>query len=899
MSRVNQALVAFNRGIVSPLALARTDVTRIGLSAEIQKNWIPRSLGSMMLRPGLEFIGSTKSNAKARWIPFVFAADDTALIELTNLVMRIWVNDVVLSRVAVSATITNGNFTTDLSSWTDADEAGAASTWGGANTMILKGTGYNAAIRYQLVTLGGGDSGKLHALNVVISGGHVMLRVGSTIGGQEYLSDQELLEGQHSITFTPTGNFYVQFSSRTSYNSYVNSVAIDGSGDVEITTTWATADLENIRYEQSGDVVFVACRGEVQRRIERRDNGSWSYVIYSPEDGPWRAENTEPIFLEPSATTGDVTITASRDVFGSGQTSVRSLFRIRSVGQVVTASIAGEEQYTDSILVTGFEDERIFNVTITGVWAGTVTLQRSIGVPDAWVDANDWTANTDTDIDDDLDDQSVYYRVGILTGDYTSGTAVVTLTFERGSITGIVQVTGVSSTVSAGVRVLKPLGGTIGSQVWSESAWSDRRGWPSAVSLFEGRLWWAGMDRLWGSVSDAFASYDDTIEGDSGPISRSIGAGPVETIQWLLPLQRLIAGGQAAEFSIRSSSFDEPLTPTNFSIKPASTQGSTGIQAVRVDATGVFVQRGTARVYILDFRDDYYDYSATDLTTLCPELCAAGVVAMSVQRQPDTRVHCILADGTVAINIYDKAENVRCWITVEMTTHDITDVVVLPAEAMEDTVYYEAKISSNHYLLKWAPESSCQGGQLNKQADFFVDYTGGAISSLTGLDHLNGQTVVIWADGIDRGTAVVSGGAAALGGSYTNVVAGLGYTAQYKSTKLAYGEELGSALTQRKRVSQLGVMLRNTHYQGLKYGPDFSTLDDLPLVHEAATTTANTIHTDFDSDPFEFPGEWGTDPRLCLQAAAPRPCTILGVVLVMDTEEGFHQRKRSTLDEAA
>lgn len=401
------------------------------------------------------------------------------------------------------------------------------------------------------------------------------------------------------------------------------------------------------------------------------------------------------------------------------------------------------------------------------------------------------------------------------------------------------------------------------------------------------------MDRLWGSVSDAFSSYDDLLEGDSGTIARSIGAGPVETIQWLLPLQRLIAGGQAAEFSVRSSSFDEPVTPTNFSIKPASTQGSAEIAAVRVDAEGIFVQRGTGRVYALAFSDQYYDYDATDLTVLAPELCSAGIVAMAVQRQPDTRIHCILADGTVALHIYDRSEKLSCWNTFEMTTDDVVDAAVLPTQTMEDAVYYEISIGGSYYLTKWAQESECQGGQLNKQADVFVAYTGVAISSLAVGTHLNGRTVVIWADGVDRGTAVVSGGNAALGGSYTNVVVGLAYTGQYKSTKLTYGEELGTALTQRKRVAQLGLLLRNTHYQGIKYGPDFTLLDNLPLIHEAATTAANTIHATFDSDPIEFPGEFGTDPRLCLQAAAPRPCTVLGAVLVMETQEGFMERRRS------
>ncbi len=50
---LNVPLYAFNRGVLDPLAMARADVKRTALSAAIQTNFIPRSLGAMALRPGL------------------------------------------------------------------------------------------------------------------------------------------------------------------------------------------------------------------------------------------------------------------------------------------------------------------------------------------------------------------------------------------------------------------------------------------------------------------------------------------------------------------------------------------------------------------------------------------------------------------------------------------------------------------------------------------------------------------------------------------------------------------------------------------------------------------------------------------------------------------------------
>lgn len=140
----NIPLQAFNRGIVSKLALARTDIDRIALSAEVQTNWMPRVLGSMMLRPGLQYLGQLEA-PRLSFLKFIFATDDTALIELTNGAMRVWDDDSLVTRTAVTTTITNGGFNSDLSGWTVADESGASTVWSEFGAR-LKGTGFNSAI---------------------------------------------------------------------------------------------------------------------------------------------------------------------------------------------------------------------------------------------------------------------------------------------------------------------------------------------------------------------------------------------------------------------------------------------------------------------------------------------------------------------------------------------------------------------------------------------------------------------------------------------------------------------------------------------------------------------------------------------------------------------------------
>ena len=260
------AFLTFNRGIISRLGLARLDIARGRLSAQTMRNWVPRVLGSMMLRPGLQYLGSTHSDAAARFLPFVFAVDDKALIELTASVMRIWVDDAVVSRPTVTTAVTNGGFDTDVASWTDNDEAGGVSAWVSGGYLGLTGNGSAAAIRSQQVTVAAPNQNVEHGLRVVVARGPVTLRVGSTAGGDEYINETDLQTGTHSLAFTPTGDFHVRFLSRLKRQVLVDSCTVDAAGAMTLPTPWAAADLGKIRFDQSADVnTFSAVTDAVTR----------------------------------------------------------------------------------------------------------------------------------------------------------------------------------------------------------------------------------------------------------------------------------------------------------------------------------------------------------------------------------------------------------------------------------------------------------------------------------------------------------------------------------------------------------------------------------------------------------------------------------------------------------
>lgn len=875
--------LTFNRGVVDKTAFARADVKRVALSAETQRNWLPRAMGPMSLRPGTEYLGSTQSDAAVRMIPFIYSTTDTAKVELSNLSMRVWVNDAVVTRAAVSTTETNGTFDSDIVGWTDADEGTAVSQWVTGGYMGLLGDGTLAASRKQTLTIGAPDQNVEHALNITITRGRVLIRVGSTDGDDDYISESLLDVGAHSLAFTPTGaSAFIELFNRDDYEALVDSCEVASSGDMVLTTPIPTANLDSVRHIQSGDVIFLACGLDVRPlRIERRATNSWSIVDYVFENGPYRSDNISPVTIAPSGLNGTITLTASKPTFRS--TNVGGLYSVTSVGQDVSASLSAENTFTNPIRVTGITAGRIFNIVITGTWTATVTLQRSVGAIGAWTDVESYTTNQDKNYDDTFDNQIIFYRLGIKTGDYTSGTAVANLIYAGGSITGHARVVGYTSSTVVDAVVLTDFGKTDPSDNWREGRWSSRRGFPSANAFFGARFWQAGKDRTIGSVVDDFANHDQDFVGDAGPIDRSIGSGPVDKINWLIQLQQLVAGAEGAEFLCRSSSLEEPLTPTNYNLRESTTFGSANVGAVKIDASAIFVDRTGTR--IMETSTDAAAMETGELTVLSHDICKPGIVRIGVQRRPETMVHLVRSDGTVVLLIFDRAEQVKCFVTYE-TDGLVEDVCILPGST-EDEVYYVVQRTINavtkRYVEKWALQSETVGGATdNKMLDSFVIYSGVSTTAMTGLDHLEGEDVYVWANGVDEGPHTVTSGAITLDNATTDAIIGLRYEALFISTKLGYSTIGANAMSRLRRPTHLGFILADTHNRSLQHGVDVDHLELLPRMRDGKAVTTNEIFSYYDEDAGPTNGVYNTDSRLVLKATAPLPCTVSAVRIDMD-----------------
>ena len=155
-----------------------------------------------------------------------------------------------------------------------------------------------------------------------------------------------------------------------------------------------------------------------------------------------------------------------------------------------------------------------------------------------------------------------------------------------------------------------------------------------------------------------------------------------------------------------------------------------------------------------------------------------------------------------------------------------------------------------------------------------------SVTSILGLDHLEGETVQVQIDGADGGTAVVTSGAVTLETWGTVIHIGLPYTGRIITMPLDIGAMVGTAQTKITTVNRLGLIVRNT--LGVKYGTNPYTLEEMP---------ARDVDEHYNRPPalvtdvlfFNLPD--GFNRRKCIHIVQdkPFPCTLQGIVPHVDT----------------
>jgi len=292
----------------------------------------------------------------------------------------------------------------------------------------------------------------------------------------------------------------------------------------EIETPYLTADLFELKYEQSADVLYITHPDYETRKLSRIANAIWELNEFGDSDGPFMTQNADVAdFIAASATTGLVTLTATgctpfaigtttgHEPSGSAATSkskTGALFRLVHPLDTLSYSDTLEDDYTASQTegVSWTDCGTLYKgagwkVTTGGTWYGTFAVQRNYTIgathgADGWetiyqFQSETTARNTATTLRTE-DDGDADYRM-IYLDDTAAGTIEVYFETDQTEVVGIVEITSVTSSTSAIGTVIKTLASTNATHKWSEGAWGNYRGWPQTFAFFEDRLRFGGI----------------------------------------------------------------------------------------------------------------------------------------------------------------------------------------------------------------------------------------------------------------------------------------------------------------------------------------------------------------------------------------------------------------------
>lgn len=689
----------------------------------------------------------------------------------------------------------------------------------------------------------------------------------------------------------------------------------DATGAYEMSTPYLTADLFELKYEQSADILYISHPDYETMKLSRLANDDWVLEAIEIENGPFRTQNIdETAKIAASATTGSVTLTATGCApFVAGTTSghlpsgsaatsksqTGALFKLvhpmdtLEYKEELESDFAAGQTEDTSWMDCGVLYKGTTWTLVTGdTWFGTIKVQRNYTIGAAvgngadegaslgWETVLAYSSGAGAAVDarnvsttGTEDDGDAQYRV-IYADEIADDTVSVYFSTNQTDHIGIVEITAVASTTSATATVLTTLGSTDATHKWSEGSWSNYRGWPRTVTFFEDRLCFGGNtsqpDTIWASVT---ADYEDMLEGaeDDDALLFTLSSRQVNVIEWLVGKDKILIGTSGAEWTLGGSA-DEPLTPSNVKAEQHSSYGSAALQATLAGESVLFFQRGAEKMRELAYNWEADSYVAPDMTILIPEITGDGITDIAFQLTPNAILWCVKENGDLATFVYERKEEITSW-SRQTTDGDFESVAVIHGAA-EDQVWVSVARVIEDSTVRYIEYFSTRDWGSDDEDAFFVDSgitdTGGS-TTVSGLDHLEGETVIVLGDGVPQtegtsGDFTVSSGDITVPSGLTTVQAGLPYTIQMKTMPLSW---VAQGMTIQGRIKRINEVIARYYNSG-----DFDIGRD--------TTDKETISIsgmDTEEQRVTFPAGYDRPGYVFIYQQSPEPLTLVALMV--------------------
>lgn len=641
---------------------------------------------------------------------------------------------------------------------------------------------------------------------------------------------------------------------------------VSGGTPYEVATPFLEADLPLLRFTQSADVLYFAHTSYAPRKLSRFAPTNWTLTEIAFKNGPFVEENivTTAAAIQVSDVTGSVTMTASSAFFTSNM--VGSLLKLRAPvgGYVLPNWEAGKVVSAGEIFRF---NTNVYQSALGGTTGGNPPVhtegEEKDGVPGvSWRFVNQGFGSV---------------RITSVT-DSTHAAGDVTLELPKSA-----------TTLALGLPTTR----------WSLGEWSEGRGYPSTVTFFGDRLYWAGSrtrpQTVWGSVVGDYENYQAGTLDDTA-LTLTINSSDVNAIRWMVGDEKgLLIGTVGGEWIMRPSNANEALTPFNAQAVRATDYGSNSVRPTRVGKAVLFVQRAARKLREFAYLIDVDGFKAPDMTVRADHISRTGFTDLAFQSQPNSVVWAPRVDGTLCGFTYEREQEATAWhrhilggySDAGRTTQAIAEAVAaIPSPSGDrDDLWLIVQRYVDGATVRYVEWLTPVFDHETAQDDaFFIDsgltYDGAAATTISNLDHLEGETVSILADGAVHPDRTVTAGEVTLDHAASKVQVGLGFRARLQTERTNSGAADGTAQGKLKRIIKLGIRLYRTG--GFSFGGAFDKLDEATLrSSDDPMGSAPALYTgDLEET---WPYGWERDGCICIESATPTPLTILALMPVLET----------------
>jgi hypothetical protein len=859
MARVAAQLTNFTGGEVSPRLDGRNDLTKYSSSCKTLENFIIYPHGAAARRSGTTFVAEVASSVnKTRLIPFEFSTTQTYMLEFSNLKIRVY---------------------KDNGSVLEGDKTITAITQANPAVVTSNSHGYS-----------NGDE----------------ILITAVVGMTQLNSKRFLVANVTTNTFELTNKDGVDTDS-TAFTAYVSGGTANKV--FEITTPYTTAQLFEIKFAQSADVMYITHPAHEVAKLSRTGHTAWTLTDVVFTKGPFQDPNTTTTTLTPaSASVGSgVNITASSvtginsgsgflstDVgrqiyFNSGYATITAITSTTVVVVDITIAFTNTNAITAWQLgsfsdTTGhpscvsFFEQRL-------VFAGTTNQPQTI----FFSKSGDYE-NMDANIGGTVaDDDAIIYTI--------ASNQVNAIRFMTATRTLILGTAGGEFTVSGGGTdsAVTPTNILIKKQSNHGAANVDAIAVGNAT-LFLQRAKRKVRELAYNFDVDGYIAPDMTILAEhiteSGLTQISYQQEPNQIIWGVRDDGELVGLTYQREQQVTAwhrhifgGIVNVPIiTVTDY----ANIVTGTRIVFQKSDGTLVTLTATTGTASAQEFKiETSNDVTAANLNaSINTANTASGTGITSSVASNVLTITEVTPTGLAYLVI--KSFDTTRLTAVSQTKAECESVAVIPTDNSEYQTWVIVKRTINGITRRYVEYINTFDFTETDNTTFnFLDsalsYSGAAATTISGLNHLEGQTVHILADGATHPTKIVSSGSITLDRASTDVKIGLGYNSILQTMRLDAGSQNGTSQAKTKRIYEITIRLYESI--GVEVGENLNNMERIPF-----RTSADVM--DQGLPPFtgdktiEFRGNYETDGFIFVRQTQPLPLTVLSLYPRLITNDG-------------